>query len=158
MASEVRYQVSRSGKVFATYDSAEMIAKVALGEVRLSDHYWTKGMAGWEKVSSHPEWIRHAPAAKGFGRERHAQVRRGSYVPSDSMICTQCGTVGSVRHTKGSFVMEILLWLFFCFPGLIYSIWRITTRGNVCPSCKSDKIVSAISPVGKKLISEQGRR
>ena len=158
MASEVRYQVSRSGKVFATYDSAEMIAKVALGEVRLSDHYWTKGMAGWEKVSSHPEWIRHAPAAKGSGRERHAQVKRGSYVPSDSMICTQCGTVGSVRHTKGSFVMEILLWLFFCFPGLIYSIWRITTRGNVCPSCKSDKIVSAISPVGKKLISEQGRR
>jgi hypothetical protein len=50
--------------------------------------------------------------------------------------CPNCGHIGQpVLRTKGSFGLEICLWLLFIIPGLIYSIWRLTSKEKGCPDC-----------------------
>jgi hypothetical protein len=50
--------------------------------------------------------------------------------------CPNCGTVGRPKTaTRGSFLMEVSLWLLLIVPGLIYSLWRLTTKTKVCPKC-----------------------
>jgi hypothetical protein len=72
-------------------------------------------------------------------------------------VCGNCGFVGQPKKiTKGSFVIELVLWLCFLLPGLLYSLWRLTTRAEVCPSCKTPGMIPADSPVGKKLMAETG--
>lgn len=67
-------------------------------------------------------------------------------------ICANCGTEskGTV-NTKGSIFIELILWLCFLVPGLIYSIWRLTTRHRACPYCHSPQIVPTHTPRGKQL-------
>jgi len=73
--------------------------------------------------------------------------------PTDDMVCTNCGFRGKpVRATAGSFIVEVVLWLCFILPGLIYSVWRLTTRKQVCPKCKQPTMIPADSPRGRTLI------
>jgi len=71
------------------------------------------------------------------------------------MVCPNCGTIGNpTTVTKGSFIMELALWLCFLVPGLIYSLRRLTTRyNNACPKCKS-VMLSTDTPKGQKLMKE----
>lgn len=70
-------------------------------------------------------------------------------------ICTDCGTIDKPRKkTKGSFFIELILWLCFIVPGLIYSIWRLTTKAEVCRSCGSTNIIPENSPMARRLLSE----
>ena len=70
------------------------------------------------------------------------------------MICTSCYefTFGSTV-TKGSILMEIILWLCFLVPGLIYSLWRITTRHQACHKC-GGPIIPADSVRGLALVRQ----
>lgn len=71
------------------------------------------------------------------------------------MVCVVCGNVGKLKsETPGSMVIELILWLFFIIPGLIYSFWRLSSRKMVCAVCGSPNMVPVDSPRGKKLISE----
>lgn len=75
--------------------------------------------------------------------------------PGPHRVCTTCGHLGPTRTiTKGSIWIEIFLWCFFILPGVIYSIWRHTTRRIGCSACGSEQVVPVDSPVGKKLIAE----
>lgn len=68
------------------------------------------------------------------------------------MYCPQCGTTAKPRkHTPGSFLVELVLWLFLIVPGLIYSVWRVSSRKSVCPACGNDRIVPADSPVARTM-------
>lgn len=70
-------------------------------------------------------------------------------------LCIICGYVGQPRlETKGTFIMEVFLWLIFLLPGLIYSIWRITTRYDACPECAAANMIPTSSPVAQKLLQE----
>jgi hypothetical protein len=63
------------------------------------------------------------------------------------MFCTNCGTIGAPKtYTKGSMLIEILLWLCLLFPGLIYSIWRLASRYKGCPACQAPNMIPANSP------------
>ena len=68
-------------------------------------------------------------------------------------ICANCGHIGQARKvTRGSFLMELVLWLCFIVPGLIYSIWRMTSKQLACPQCHaSATMIPLDSPRGKKL-------
>lgn len=67
-------------------------------------------------------------------------------------ICPNCGYMGQAKKiTKGSILIELVLWLCFIIPGLIYSIWRLTTKHLACPSCGATNMVPIDSPRGKKL-------
>jgi hypothetical protein len=72
-----------------------------------------------------------------------------------SIICTNCGHTGNpTKHTRGSFLIELVLWLTFIVPGLIYSLWRLTTKERVCRKCGSSNLVPADTPRGRKLMEE----
>ncbi len=74
---------------------------------------------------------------------------------NESYICTSCGYRGKPKKwTKGSFAIELLLWFFFLIPGLIYTIWRLTSKAEVCPSCKQPTMIPLHTPMGQKLMRE----
>ena len=72
-----------------------------------------------------------------------------------ALACTTCGHVGqSVDRTRGSLVIEIVLWLCLLVPGLLYSLWRLTTRAKVCASCGAATLVPVGSPVGRRIVAD----
>ena len=80
-------------------------------------------------------------------------------MPQSQMVCTRCGTIGRPkRYTPGTFGMELLLFLFFIIPGLIYGIWRIAARKDVCAACLSDELVPIGSPAGRAMTSRTQAR
>ncbi len=75
---------------------------------------------------------------------------------NEGFICSTCGTIGDpVKVTRGSFWIEVVLWLFFILPGLIYSIWRLTSRYKACPQCRNSTMIPFSSPVTQKMLAEQ---
>lgn len=76
---------------------------------------------------------------------------------SHGYICATCGTPGdAVEQKKGSFAVELVLWLLFCFPGIIYSVWRMSNLDNVCRVCNSQTMIPLGTPRGEKLYKEMG--
>ncbi len=82
------------------------------------------------------------------------------------VVCTVCKSQGRTkRQTKGSFLIELLLWVFSVvmllvfFPlaitGLIYSLWRTVGKRKVCRSCGSEAIIPVNTPRGQELVSGQ---
>jgi hypothetical protein len=73
-------------------------------------------------------------------------------------FCTACGHLGKPRmRTQGSLLIEIALWIAFIVPGVIYSIWRHTTRGEVCEACGAANLIPPDSPVALKMRKDLGR-
>jgi hypothetical protein len=73
------------------------------------------------------------------------------------LICPNCGFAGRPKRiTKGSFFIELFLWILLIIPGLIYSLWRLTSRYDACPQCAAPNMVPLDSPRGKKLMEEFG--
>lgn len=73
-------------------------------------------------------------------------------------FCTTCGHEGQTRmQSRGSLALEIVLWLAFLLPGLIYSFWRLSTRAPVCASCGASTLVPPESPVAVKMRGELAR-
>lgn len=79
------------------------------------------------------------------------QIVAGFRSNSAQPICTVCGTRGSDTVTPGSILVEIILWLCFLVPGLVYSIWRISARHEACPKCQSRAIIPVDTPAGREL-------
>ncbi len=68
------------------------------------------------------------------------------------IICERCGKTAdkAVAKTQGSLLLELLLWLFFILPGVIYTIWRRSGKPG-CPHCGSEQVVPLESPKGREL-------
>ena len=50
--------------------------------------------------------------------------------------CMSCGSdTAGERRTRGSIWIELVLWALFIFPGVLYSLWRLSSRTVVCASC-----------------------
>lgn len=61
--------------------------------------------------------------------------------------CMTCGVDDQAKSvTRGSLAIEIVLWLCFLVPGLIYSIWRLTSRYEGCAACGSKTLIPFDSP------------
>jgi len=57
-------------------------------------------------------------------------------------FCPNCGFEGTPKKmTPGSIGVEIVLWLFLIVPGLIYSVWRVSNKKNVCPNCGNENLM-----------------
>jgi len=70
-------------------------------------------------------------------------------------ICTQCRHIGDRDlNRKGKASVEVILWLLFLVPGLIYSIWRRTGRWFACPVCGSHHLVPFRSPLGRDALAK----
>lgn len=83
------------------------------------------------------------------------QLVRGAKGSGETVFCTTCGNQGKgASTTRGSILIELILWCCFILPGLIYSLWRLTTRAAVCSKCGAATIVPADSPVAQKMRKE----
>ena len=59
-----------------------------------------------------------------------------------NIYCPRCKYQGKPKRTmKGSFIIELVLWCCFIVPGVIYSLWRLTTKGMACPDCGEEKLI-----------------
>ena len=75
--------------------------------------------------------------------------KRGEY------ICTYCGFKGrQIIVTQGSAIVELMLWLCFIIPGLIYSSWRLSSRERLCPGCQNNTMILLSTHLGQKLQKE----
>lgn len=80
----------------------------------------------------------------------------GKVSDTGSMVCQNCGTRGEPKTIiKGSIAIEIVLWLCFILPGLIYSLWRLTTKQPGCPACGQTSMIGITTPKGRQLIENQ---
>jgi len=55
------------------------------------------------------------------------------------------------KTMKGSFLIEVILWLTFIIPGVIYSIWRLANTPLVCPKCGKESLIPTDTPKGVEL-------
>ena len=68
------------------------------------------------------------------------------------MICKTCEEqVSLVNTTPGSIWVEIVLWMLFCAPGLVYSVWRLSKRRLVCSQCMGSDLVHESSAAGRRI-------
>jgi hypothetical protein len=51
--------------------------------------------------------------------------------------------------------MEVVLWLLLIVPGLMYSLWRLTTRAKVCPKCGAPYMIPTNSPKAIKTLARR---
>ena len=65
------------------------------------------------------------------------------------MFCAACGDL-VLTKPRGTHGMELFLWLFFGFPGLIYSVWRLS--GSECSNCGSQNLIPVDSPNARRMM------
>jgi len=69
------------------------------------------------------------------------------------LLCINCGYQGKPKFiTKGSILIEIILWICFIIPGVIYSLWRHASRYRACPSCEAGNMIPLNSPRAQELL------
>lgn len=72
-------------------------------------------------------------------------------------LCATCGSVARPwNHTPGSIGIELLLWLCFLLPGVLYSIWRLASRKPACPHCLSHDLLPIDTPRAQHLAAQLG--
>lgn len=70
-------------------------------------------------------------------------------------ICLACGSVAKPKlFTPGNILIELVLWILFIVPGVIYSLWRHGSRRYVCRVCGAQEIVPTTSPFGKEALEK----
>ena len=84
-------------------------------------------------------------AGEPKGARPSVRVARGDF------ICIRCRSVGKPKKvTRGSFAIEVVLWLFLIVPGLVYSLWRMTSgQKRICRSCGSEEVIPGTSRLGR---------
>ena len=61
-------------------------------------------------------------------------------------ICMECSCQREPIWVKrGWLIIEIVMWLLYIIPGVIYSIWRRVRKQQVCPKCLSPGMVLTTS-------------
>lgn len=70
-------------------------------------------------------------------------------------VCPSCLYRGKPKTvTKGNFGVEVMLWLFFLLPGLIYSVWRVSNKYKACPKCGNTGMIPEDSIAAKQLLTK----
>ena len=76
----------------------------------------------------------------------------------ETQVCTTCGYTGYPKtKVKGSLITEIILWLLFLVPGILYSIWRLASKEKACPKCGHPNMIPIDTPMGRKLVYETAK-
>ena len=59
-----------------------------------------------------------------------------------SYYCQSCSKSFNLPGRRGNGWIELILYFAYFLPGLIYTIWRSSKDGRVCPHCRSKSIIS----------------
>lgn len=71
-----------------------------------------------------------------------------------SKICTRCGSASGASQMPGSGWIEVVLWLAYIVPGVIYSIWRRSKKYEACPACGCKDLIPMATPAGQRLVKQ----
>lgn len=75
---------------------------------------------------------------------------------SRSRLCLTCHSIGTPRKiTKGSLIIEIFLWLLLILPGAIYSVWRLASKYEACPTCGATNCVPLGTPAAQRILNQE---
>ena len=90
-------------------------------------------------------------------------VDEGVAVDGAGVVCRSCGRYASVpgKRMPGNLAIEVILWFFYLFPGVIYTIWRRQDSNAVkyCVECDSKDLLPIFSPEGQLVFSRKyGRK
>ncbi len=69
------------------------------------------------------------------------------------MVCPNCGYIGK-GQVRGHILIELMLWLVYIIPGLIYSIWRLSAKRTVCPECGYHAMLSVHTRKGRIMVND----
>jgi hypothetical protein len=73
------------------------------------------------------------------------------------MVCVRClEKVRPVEVYRGSGWIELILWLFFLLPGIIYTIWRRSGKLRYCPKCQCSELVPFSSVRARQILGDAG--
>ena len=68
-------------------------------------------------------------------------------------LCVDCHTIGKPRKViKGNVVAEIFLWCLFLLPGMIYTVWRLSTRHLACRACGGSTLIPVDAPRARQIL------
>jgi hypothetical protein len=72
-------------------------------------------------------------------------------VINDVRLCTLCGheTLQPLRKLPGSGWVSLALLVPFLLPGVVYQVWRIAMRREVCPRCGSHALIPGDAPLAR---------
>lgn len=95
-----------------------------------------------EKVLADAKKCKHCGEfLDGRGVRNYEGLKPGLFDGVREVSCSNCGHEGKPKtYTGGSTIVELALWLCFLAPGVIYSLWRLSTRCYVCAECGCDEI------------------
>jgi hypothetical protein len=68
---------------------------------------------------------------------------KGETMSFNEMYCTSCNNQTTEPKIRGLGWIEVILWLCYIIPGLIYSIWRRSGEPSVCPVCNKETLIPA---------------
>lgn len=69
-------------------------------------------------------------------------------------VCVVCRSeMRPKKITQGSFIVELFLWCMMILPGVLYTVWRLTSKVKLCPICGSSKFVKAGTPAAQRLLA-----
>jgi hypothetical protein len=70
-------------------------------------------------------------------------------------LCKTCGAIEKpARVVPGSLILEIILWICFLLPGMLYTGYRISKKYWACLNCGSREIIPLDSPLAAQFIKE----
>lgn len=99
----------------------------------------------------------HMSTCKSFLtlRKQCAMNESNLRLPSHTRICKACGTLNTEGEgLPGSGWIELVLYVCYIVPGIIYSIWRRTKKNAACVACSSRDLVQIGTPIGKSLFKQ----
>ncbi|MGH6888452.1 MAG: hypothetical protein ACREHF_04540 [Rhizomicrobium sp.] len=72
------------------------------------------------------------------------------------VYCQTCGSVGKAKNqNRGSAFIEVVLWLCFLVPGLLYSLWRMGRIDRYCRTCRAPNPIPVDSPLAQRALNGQ---
>jgi hypothetical protein len=81
----------------------------------------------------------------------HAGFKQGANPDAHKMHCTRCHTQAVPNDIeKGSFIVEVMLYLFFIVPGIVYTLWRRSLGRRACPACGCEQLIPVDSPAAQR--------
>ena len=74
---------------------------------------------------------------------------------SGQYFCNACNNFTPTALRKGSGWIELILYLFYIIPGIIYSVWRRSGEPTVCPICKAAALVPAATAKPRPVVNRE---
>ena len=74
---------------------------------------------------------------------------------SNTKFCSSCHSFTSgKKETRGHFAIEVFMWLLLIIPGIIYSVWRQSSKHITCSQCGASNLIAFNAPKAKKELGQ----